>query len=219
MRPVGEGQAPSSGDGHPRPHRRRRTASAWRRRRPSSRQQRIPWRLDDRSGGPERPVEGVLSLPARENAPGVLVSSKANYLPSPKDPLVPRELINREGLESGALISGFAADGNRPVVKRIEMVEGLEPAAFRQRPTFNDLISIDPHHLQLETESDEMCGLVDLSLPSAAPALFDRGAPRRSATRAKRMAHAVSVNDPTLRHRSLIDERPEEITDFRAAFG
>ena len=81
--------------------------------------------------GPERPVEGVLFLPPKESAPGVLVSAKANYLPSPKDPIVPRDLIQREGLEAGAFLTGFAVDGSRTVLRRVEQIEGLDPAAFR----------------------------------------------------------------------------------------
>jgi transcription termination factor Rho len=219
---VGEAQQPGIGEGQPRPHRRRR-----RRRRRGGGGGRPPGaggspeRAEELSAaGPERPVEGVLSIPARENAPGVLVSSRANYLPSPKDPLVPRELINREGLEAGALITGFAADGNRPVVKRVELVEGLEPAAFRQRPSFNELVSIDPHdHLRLETEPDEMCGrVVDLLAPIGRGQRCLIVAPPKAGktTLLKRMAHAVSVNDPDVHVIVLlIDERPEEITDFR----
>ena len=140
------------------------------------------------AAGPDRAVEGVLFLPPKETAPGILVSAKNNYLPTPKDPIVPRDVITREGLEAGALITGFAADGNRPVLRRVDTVEGMEPGAFRQRPTFQELVSIDPHdHLQLETDPEEMC-----------------------------MAHAVSENDPDVYVIVLlIDERPEEITDFR----
>ena len=222
---IGDVHQPGIGEGQPRPHRRRRR----RRRRggggggggrpPGANGS--PERGDELSAaGPEQPVEGVLSLPARENAPGVLVSSRANYLPSPKDPLVPRELIQREGLEAGALIAGFAVDGNRPVVKRVETVEGLAPAAFRQRPTFNELISIDPHdHLKLETEPDEMCGrLVDLLTPIGRGQRCLIVAPPKAGktTLLKRMAHAVSINDPDVYVIVLlIDERPEEITDFR----
>jgi transcription termination factor Rho len=170
--------------------------------------------------GPERPVEGVLYLPPRDNAPGTLVAAKANYLPSPSDPLIPRDLITKEGLEAGAMIAGIAADGGRPVVKRVETVEGLEPLAFRQRPTFNELISIDPHdHLQLETTSDEMCGrVVDLLAPIGRGQRCLIVAPPKAGktTLLKRMAHAVSVNDPDVYVIVLlIDERPEEITDFR----
>jgi transcription termination factor Rho len=170
--------------------------------------------------GPERPAEGVLFIPAKDSAPGVLVSSRANYLPSPKDPLVPRELINREGLEAGAFISGVAVDGNRPVLRRVETVEGLQPGAFRQRSAFNELVSIDPNsRMKLETEPDEMCGrVVDLLAPIGRGQRCLIVAPPKAGktTLLKRMAHAVEVNDPDVHVIVLlIDERPEEITDFR----
>ncbi len=170
--------------------------------------------------GPERPVEGVLYLPPRDNAPGVLVNAKANYLPSPRDPIVPRDLIVREGLEPGAFISAFATDGSRSVVRRIETVEGMDPAAFRQRPAFAELVSIDPHdRMKLETEPDEMCGRVtDLLTPIGRGQRCLIVAPPKAGktTLLKRMAHAVSVNDPDVYVIVLlIDERPEEITDFR----
>jgi transcription termination factor Rho len=212
-----------SGDGQPRPHRRRR-----RRRRRGGRGGGAQGggsagfeRAEDlTASGPERPAEGVLSIPPKENAPGVLVTAKANYLPSPKDPLVPRELIQREGLEAGALIIGMAADGGRPVVRRIESVEGMEPGAFRQRPAFNELISIDPNlRIKLETEPDEMCGrVVDLLAPIGRGQRCLIVAPPKAGktTLLKRMAHAVEVNDPDVHVIVLlIDERPEEITDFR----
>jgi len=172
------------------------------------------------ASGPERPAEGVLSVPAKENAPGVLVSARTNYLPTPKDPIVPRELIQREGLEAGAFVSGLAVDGNRPVLRRVQTVEGLEPGAFRQRPSFQELVSIDPtSHLVLETEPDEMCGrVVDLLTPIGRGQRCLIVAPPKAGktTLLKRMAHAVEVNDPDVHVIVLlIDERPEEITDFR----
>jgi transcription termination factor Rho len=216
----GNGQPLSApGDGFPRPHRRRRR----RRRRGGGRSSAgggfaRPEELT--ATGPERPVEGVLFVPAKETAAGILVSSAANYLPTPRDPLVPRELIAREGLEAGALVNGFAADGNRAVLKRVSTIEGLEPGAFRQRSTFGDLISIDPHdHLKLETEPEEMCGrVVDLLAPIGRGQRCLIVAPPKAGktTLLKRMAHAVSVNDPDVHVIVLlIDERPEEITDFR----
>jgi transcription termination factor Rho len=217
----GEGPGP---DGRERPHRRRR-----RRRRRGGRGggngSGGPAAGFDRAdetaaSGPERPAEGVLFVPPKENAPGVLVSARTNYLPTPKDPIVPRELIQREGLEAGAFISGVAVDGNRPVLRRVETVEGLEPGAFRQRPAFQELVSIDPtSHLVLETESDEMCGrVVDLLTPIGRGQRCLIVAPPKAGktTLLKRMAHAVEVNDPDVHVIVLlIDERPEEITDFR----
>lgn len=214
--------SPLPGDGQPRPHRRRRR----RRRRGGGRPggpsgNGAPERTDElAAAGPESPVEGVLFLPAKESAPGVLVSARTNYLPTPRDPLVPRDLITREGLEAGALISGFAAEGNRPVLRRVATIEGLEPAAFRQRPAFGELVSIDPHdHLMLETTPDEMCGRVtDLLAPIGRGQRCLIVAPPKAGktTLLKRMAHAVSENDPDVSVIVLlVDERPEEITDFR----
>jgi transcription termination factor Rho len=214
--------SPVPGDGQPRPHRRRRR----RRRRGGGRPggpsgNGAPERTDELAAtGPESPVEGVLFLPAKESAPGVLVSARTNYLPTPRDPLVPRDLIGREGLEAGALISGFAVEGNRPILRRVATIEGLEPAAFRQRPAFGDLVSIDPHdHLMLETTPDEMCGRVtDLLAPIGRGQRCLIVAPPKAGktTLLKRMAHAVSVNDPDVSVIVLlVDERPEEITDFR----
>src|SRR5438477_2487453 len=211
----------SSADAQQRPHRRRRR----RRRRggrggPSGGGPSFD-KPDDLSAlGPERAAEGVLYVPPKENAPGVLVSSRTNYLPTPRDPLVPRELIQREGLEAGALVAGLAADGGRPVLRRVETIEGLEPAAFRQRPSFTELISIDPNsRMKLETEPDEMCGrVVDLLAPIGRGQRCLIVAPPKAGktTLLKRMAHAVEVNDPDVHVIVLlIDERPEEITDFR----
>ena len=165
-------------------------------------------------------MEGVLYLPSKESAPGVLVTARANYLPSPRDPIVPRDLVTREGLEAGALVTGFAADGGRPVLRRVVTIEGLEPSAFRQRPSFNELVSIDPHdHLKLETEPDEMCGrVVDLLAPIGRGQRCLIVAPPKAGktTLLKRMAHAVSTNDPDVYVIVLlVDERPEEVTDFR----
>ena len=211
-------------DGQPRPHRRRR-----RRRRRGGRGGGpqgnggggVGERSEDLAAtGPERPVDGVLYMPPKDNASGVLVSAKANFLPSPKDPLVPRDLIQREGLEAGALIAGYAADGGRPVLRRVETIEGMEPGAFRQRPVFTELVSIDPNSiLTLETEPDEMCGRVtDLLTPIGRGQRCLIVAPPKAGktTLLKRMAHAVEVNDPDVHVIVLlIDERPEEITDFR----
>ena len=150
----------------------------------------------------------------------MLVSAKANYLPTPRDPIVPRDLIAREGLEAGAAIAGMAVEGSRPVLRRVVTVEGLDPATFRQRPSFQELVSIDPHdRMILETTSDEMCGrVVDLLAPIGRGQRCLIVAPPKAGktTLLKRMAHAVEVNDPDVHVVVLlIDERPEEITDFR----
>jgi transcription termination factor Rho len=174
--------------------------------------------IESAGAGPEQAVEGVLYVP--ESGHGILVSAKNNYLPTDRDPIIPRELIQRERLEAGAHLEGVAAAGRRRALTRIERVEGTTPEQFRSRPAFTDLVSIDPHErLVLETEPDEMCGrVVDLVTPIGRGQRCLIVAPPKAGktTLLKRMAHAVSVNDPDVYVIVLlVDERPEEVTDMR----
>ena len=174
-------------------------------------------RADSAPAG-EREASGVLSIP--EKGSGVLVSAKNNYLATSHDPLVPRDLIEREGLLAGVTITGTAGGGGRPALHRIETVEGLPPAEYREHPSFTDLISVDPHtRLRFETEPDEMCGrVVDLVTPIGRGQRCLIVAPPKTGktTLLKRMAQAVSKNHPDVELMVLlVDERPEEVTDLR----
>jgi transcription termination factor Rho len=110
--------------------------------------------------------------------------------------------------------------GGRPTLHRIETVEGLPPAEYREHPGFTDLISVDPHtRLRFETEPDEMCGrVVDLVTPIGRGQRCLIVAPPKTGktTLLKRMAQAVSKNHPDVELMVLlVDERPEEVTDLR----
>jgi transcription termination factor Rho len=112
------------------------------------------------------------------------------------------------------------ASGDRLSLCEIESVEGLTPEGFRARPKFSDLVSVDPDAcLKFETEPEEMCGrVVDLITPIGRGQRCLIVAPPKAGktTLLKRMAHAVSQNDPDVEVIVLlIDERPEEVTDFR----
>jgi transcription termination factor Rho len=133
---------------------------------------------------------------------------------------VPRDLVSREGLAEGARIVGTASGGPRRMLTAVESIEGMPPEGFRARPLFTDLISVDPHdRLRFETEPDEMCGrVVDLVCPIGKGQRCLVVAPPKTGktTLLKRMAHAVTVNHPEVEVIVLlVDERPEEVTDFR----
>ncbi len=163
-------------------------------------------------------VEGVLFLP--EKGAGVLVSPKNNYLPGPRDPQVPRDFAEREQIFSGTRIVGQASGGGRPVLTRVETLEGMPPDQYRARPAFTDLVSVDPNtRLRFETEPDEMCGrVVDLVAPVGRGQRCLIVAPPKTGktTLLKRMAQAISKNHPDVELIVLlVDERPEEVTDLR----
>jgi len=172
----------------------------------------------DAGASVETQAIGVLSLP--EKGSGVLVSAKNNYLPTPRDPLVPRDLAEREGLLAGVTIAGRVGGGNRPTVLRIDTIEELSPEEYRRHPAFTELVSVDPHdRLRFETEPDEMCGrVVDLVSPIGRGQRCLIVAPPKTGktTLLKRMAQAVSKNHPDVELMVLlVDERPEEVTDLR----
>jgi transcription termination factor Rho len=151
---------------------------------------------------------------------GVLVSAKNNYLPTPRDPIVPPEMIAREQIAVGSRIVGHASGSGRPTVTAIETIEGLAPEEYVARPKFQDLVSVDPDEcLKFETVADEMCGrVVDLITPIGRGQRCLIVSPPKTGktTLLKRLAHAVSENDPDVYVIVLlVDERPEEVTDFR----
>ena len=163
-------------------------------------------------------MEGVLYLPEKGN--GVLVSAKNNYLPSPRDPHVSRDLAEREQVLPGTRVVGMASGGGRPSLTRIDSLEGMPPDEYRARPTFTDLVSVDPNmRLRFETEPDEMCGrVVDLVSPIGRGQRCLIVAPPKTGktTLLKRLAQAVSKNHPDVELMVLlVDERPEEVTDLR----
>jgi transcription termination factor Rho len=175
-----------------------------------------------RRGGPKGPpiqVEGYLWV--RDNGSPLLVASKRNFVADRSDPTVPPELIRPLHLESGLMLTGQAHSGNRPRMSAIETIEGLEPDAYRNSAIpFSELISIDPlERFNLETDSE----IVE---PRVAELIAPLGKGQRclivsppkagKTTLLQQMAHAIAINHPnTTVFVLLVDERPEEVTDWK----
>ena len=188
----------------------RRSSSRRRRRRPR------------RRGGPKGPpvqVEGYLWV--RDNGGPLLVASSRNFVADRSDPTVPQELLQPLHLESGLLLTGQANSGDRPRMSAIESIEGLEPEIYRERAIpFTELVSIDPtERFRLETEPE----IVE---PRVAELIAPLGKGQRclivsppkagKTTLLQQMAHAIAVNHPnTIIFVLLVDERPEEVTDWK----
>ncbi len=185
---------------------------------PSRRRRRRP-RRRKRPQGPPIEVEGYLWV--RDNGGPLLVSPKRNFVADRTDPTVPNELINPLHLESGLALTGQAVSGDRPRMSTIETIEGLEPEVYRSKAIpFTELISIDPNErYELETEPD----IVE---PRVAELVAPLGMGQRclivsppkagKTTLLQQMAHGIAVNHPDTRiFVLLVDERPEEVTDWR----
>jgi transcription termination factor Rho len=105
-------------------------------------------------------------------------------------------------------------------VEHIETIDGLEPQEYIKRRRFEDLTIIDPQpRLTLEYPGcPPACRLIDLFCPIG---YGQRGmivSPPKAGktTLLQNIAFAIQKNHPKVRVIALlIDERPEEVTDFR----
>ena len=151
----------------------------------------------------------------------------SGYLPGPNDAYVSLSLVRKYGLRKGDLITGSLKqpkDGERrekfnPLVQ-LETVNGGEPEAARNRPEFAKLTPLYPQErLKLESSATNMTGrIIDLVAPIGKG---QRGLivspPKAGKTMVMQaIANAITANHPEVHLMVvLVDERPEEVTDFQ----
>ena len=205
----GDGQSRSD-DSRPKQRRRRRP----RRRRKSS------GGGGSGGGGPLIPVEGYLWI--RDQGQPLLIDSKSSFEPSQYSPIAPNEVIQKYRLESGVRIEGQArSGGDRPRLTEITTIEGMPPEEYREMAVpFSDLVSIDPlERFQLETEPEILEPRVSeliAPLGKGQRCLIVSPPKAGKTTLLQQMAHAIAVNHPeTEIFVLLVDERPEEVTEWR----
>jgi transcription termination factor Rho len=165
-------------------------------------------------------TQGVLWI--KPNGVGLLVHPENNYVPVPSDTIVPRGLIEKQHLQAGLHITGNGRrTGNGLELVTLEKIEGMEIEQYRDsRLPFSELISIDPNEpFHLETEAERLTTRVlDLLSPIGKGQRCLVVAPPKAGktTLLKDIAHGINTNHPEVHLIVLlVDERPEEVTDFR----
>jgi transcription termination factor Rho len=175
----------------------------------------------DDDGEPE-PVAGCLFV--TKDGFGFLRQARHNYLSGPADVFVPAPIIQRYRLRSGQLIEGALGRGRRGKKRRplevVTSVDGEPPEQAGRRPSFKSLVAIDPtRRINLETrENDTTLRVIDLVTPIGFGQRMLIVAPPRTGKTVilQKMANAIGQNHPDAHVIVLlVDERPEEVTDFR----
>ncbi len=167
-------------------------------------------------------AEGVLEM--NPKGFGFLRQAARNYVPQQADAYVPAPLIQKYRLREGLLLSGPIEPprkGSGPRLARIDRVEGQPPEQYRPRQ-FDELTPIDPHEqIRLETGKEPLTTrVIDMLAPIGKGQRGLIVAPPRTGKTVllQHMAHAVAVNHPEMYLiLLLIDERPEEVTEFKRA--
>jgi transcription termination factor Rho len=149
------------------------------------------------------------------------------YLPGPDDAYVSLSMVKKLGLRKGDLVTGMLRtprEGERkekfnPMV-RIDTVNGGDLETVRQRPDFAKLTPLYPQErLKLETTPNQMAGrIIDLVAPigKGQRALIVSPSKAGKTLIMQAIANAVAINNPEVKLMVvLVDERPEEVTDFQ----
>jgi hypothetical protein len=150
----------------------------------------------------------------------------SGYLPGNNDAYVSLSMVKKWGLRKGDIVTGAMRahrEGERqkfsPLV-RIDTINAADPALAKDRPEFNKLTPLYPQErLRLETTPNNMTGrIIDLVAPIGKG---QRGLivspPKAGKTMVMQsIANAIVVNNPEVHLMVvLVDERPEEVTDFQ----
>ncbi|RMH65763.1 MAG: transcription termination factor Rho [Calditrichaeota bacterium] len=155
---------------------------------------------------------------------GFLRSLDSHFLPSPEDIYVPMNLIRVHGLKNGSFVSGEAevqeGSKKKPRLARVACINGIEQNKAQQHARFKRQTSINPtQRFNLALDGNDVTGhILNLYTPIGHG---QRGliiAPPKTGktTILKHIAKAVTENHPQTKvFVLLVDERPEEVTDFR----
>ncbi|HMQ46877.1 MAG TPA: transcription termination factor Rho [Saprospiraceae bacterium] len=171
-------------------------------------------------------IEGEGILEMMPDGYGFLRSSDYNYLTSPDDIYVSPSQIKLFGLRTGDTVTGAIRppkEGEKYfALLRVSKINGLDPQDIRDRVPFDYLTPLFPHDkFRLSTSSigrDIGNRMIDLFTPIGKG---QRGLivaqPKTGKTfLLKDIVNAISKNHPECYIIVLlIDERPEEVTDFK----
>ncbi|MBX3118696.1 MAG: transcription termination factor Rho [Fimbriimonadaceae bacterium] len=149
-----------------------------------------------------------------------------NYSPSPADVYVSQSQIKRFGLRNGDSVFGLVRqpkEGEKyQGMLRVECVNGFGTAAeeMQRRRNFDELTPLHPdERIRMETHPENILGrVVDLIAPigKGQRALIVAPPKAGKTTILKTIANAVTTNHPDVYLMVLlVDERPEEVTDFK----
>jgi len=151
------------------------------------------------------------------------------YLAGNQDVYVSQSLVRRHDLRRGDRISGPARrnkpNDKFPALVRVDTFEGEEIGEPTPRPHFKDLTPLFPTErlrLELEEQSPIAMRLVDMMAPigKGQRGLIVSPPKAGKTTVLKQLAHAIEKNNPeTHLMVVLVDERPEEVTDFKRSTG
>jgi len=169
------------------------------------------------------PAVGSGYLEISEKGFGFLRTPDNHFHPKPTDVFVTPDTIKRHFLREGCLVKGTLQPphrGSSPQLREVLEVNGMAFNDYTKAVRFENLTTIDPvEKFRLETTPDLIeTRIIDLVTPIGKGTRGLIVAPPRTGktTILKQIANAITANHPEVHVLVLlIDERPEEVTDFQ----
>jgi transcription termination factor Rho len=169
------------------------------------------------------PEFGSGFLEISEKGFGFLRSAENHFQPKPTDIFVTPDTIKKNFLREGCKVGGPTQPphrGTSPQLREVELVNDMPFAEYTRATRFENLTTIDPFEkFNLETAPDLIeTRIIDVVTPIGKGTRGLIVAPPRTGktTILKQIANAVTTNHPEVHVLVLlIDERPEEVTDFQ----
>jgi transcription termination factor Rho len=164
-------------------------------------------------------TEGILEL----HPDGYGFLRGESCLPGRTDVYVSPSQIKRFALRDGDLITGMIRapknDERYFALQKAEGVNGVDPDESRRRVQFKDLVPLHPDEMyRLEHDSEEISTrIIDLFCPigKGQRGLIVSPPMAGKTTLLKQIANGINANYPDVKlFVLLVDERPEEVTDF-----
>jgi transcription termination factor Rho len=155
---------------------------------------------------------------------GFLRSPELSYLPGPDDIYVSPSQVRRFGLRRGMVVRGVIRPPKESeryfALLRVDKVNNSDPGKVHDIVNFEDLTPLHPERrFVLETEASEIeCRIIDLVAPIGFGQRMLIVAPPRTGKTVllQKLTKAITKNNPKAKIIVLlVDERPEEVTDFR----
>ena len=227
--PRSDGAAISSpqAPGEERPRRRRRR----RRRRPGgdgdgqapARSERKP-RQRGRGGAPPGEAQDITGMFAQDKGGfGTLRMEARQFMPSKEDVFVSKQLVHKHKLRDGAIVVGKAGRGqgkHKLQLLSVETVDGKDPKEVANLVPFKQLTSIDPdfHYEVGDVFGNVSMRVVDVVCPIGRGTRGLIVAPPRTGKTILMRQFAAGIEEayPDVHLMVLlVDERPEEATEWR----
>jgi transcription termination factor Rho len=166
--------------------------------------------------------EGTLEI--MSDGYGFLRSPEYSYMASADDVYVSPSQIRKFGLRKGQVIRGLIRPPKETetyfALLRVEAINGRDPKDVHDLATFENLTPLHPdERIHLETESDIIeTRVIDLVSPMGFGQRALIVAPPRTGKTVllQQLTSAIAKNHPDVHVIVLlVDERPEEVTDFK----